>query len=75
MIAPDVVATPRSHLALAAGLLFAGVVCFIGGSALAWGSNPLLGFSIGGVGTILLVVGSILARNAMVGRYLEGGEE
>jgi hypothetical protein len=66
---------PRSKLPLAVALLVGGVACFIGGAALAWGSNPLLGFSIGGVGTIALVIGSVLARNAMVGRYLEGGDE
>lgn len=55
-------------------LLVGGVACFLLGAALAWGSNPLLGFSIGGAGTIALVVGAVLARNAMVGRFLEGGE-
>ena len=67
--------TPPRRLGLAVALLVGGVVCFIVGAALAWGRNPLLGFSIGGVGTIALVVGSVLARNAMVGRYLEGEGE
>ncbi|MEA3165904.1 MAG: hypothetical protein QOJ26_773 [Thermoplasmata archaeon] len=75
MMAPDVVGPARPRKAVAALLLLLGVFCFIGGAALAWGSNPLLGFSIGGVGTILLVIGSIMARNAMVGRFLEGDGE
>ncbi len=66
---------PRSRLPLAIALLVGGVLCFIVGAALAWGDAPLLGFSIGGAGTIALVIGSVLARNAMVGRFLEGGEE
>jgi hypothetical protein len=65
---------PRG-LAVPVLLLVLGVACFIVGAALAWGSNPLLGFSIGGAGTIALVVGSVLARNAMVGRFVEGGDE
>lgn len=65
----------RPNLLLAGSLLILGVLCFIGGAALAWGSDPLLGFSIGGVGTVLLVIGSIMARNAMVGRFLEGEGE
>jgi hypothetical protein len=64
-----------SRLPVAILLLFSGVLCFIVGAALAWGAQPLLGFSIGGVGTVALVVGSIMARNAMVGRFLEGGNE
>ena len=60
---------------LAAVLLFVGVACFIVGGALAWGVNPLLGFSLGGFGTILLVVGAVLFRNAMVGRFLQEGQE
>ena len=72
---PPSLGAKRPRLGLAALLLFSGVACFILGAALAWGANPLLGFSIGGVGTIALVIGSILARNAMVGRFLEGGEE
>ena len=56
--------------------VFAAIVaCFIGGAALAWGADPLLGFSIGGVGTVALVVGAVLARNAMVGRFVEGEGE
>lgn len=66
---------PRSQLPLAIALLIGGVACFIGGAALAWGSNPLLGFSIGGVGAVALVIGSVLARNAMIGRFLEGEGE
>jgi hypothetical protein len=65
----------RRRLPLAAALLFVGVACFVGGAALAWGNDPLLGFTIGGLGTVLLVIGSIMARNALVGRYLEGGGE
>ena len=62
----------RPDLAL---LLFTGVVCFVVGGALAWGLNPLLGFAIGGFGTVLLVVGAVLFRNAMVGRFLQDGQE
>jgi hypothetical protein len=65
----------RSRLPLAIALLVGGVAAFIVGGALAWGANPLLGFFIGGAGTAALVVGAILARNAMVGRYLDGGDE
>lgn len=65
----------RSRLPLAITLLVLGVAAFIVGGALAWGANPLLGFFIGGAGTAALVVGAILARNAMVGRYLDGGDE
>jgi membrane-bound ClpP family serine protease len=65
----------RPNRLLAGLLLILGVLCFVVGAALAWGSNPLLGFSIGGVGTVLLVVGSIMARHAMVARFLEGEHE
>ena len=76
MMAPDVVGPARRpRIVVAALLLVTGILCFIVGAALAWGSNPLLGFSIGSVGTILLVVGSIMARNAMVGRFLDGEGE
>lgn len=64
-----------SRLSLAIGLLVGGVIAFVVGGALAWGANPLLGFTIGSLGTIALVVGAILARNSLIGRYLEGGEE
>ncbi|MHB1261005.1 MAG: hypothetical protein ACYC2H_04735 [Thermoplasmatota archaeon] len=64
----------RRGLPLAIVLLVGGVACFLLGAALAWGSNPLLGFSVGGAGTIALVIGSVLARNAMVGQFLEGNE-
>ena len=56
-------------------LLLVGLAGFLVGSALAWGSRPLLGFGIGGAGTVALVVGAILARNAMVGRFVEGDDE
>jgi hypothetical protein len=65
----------RSRLPLAVALLVAGVAAFIVGGALAWGANPLLGFAVGGAGTVALVVGAILARNAMVGKFLDGGDE
>ena len=65
-----------TSLLLAGTLLAAGILAFLVGAALAWGRYPLLGYSIGGAGTIALVVGAILARNAMVGRFLEAeGEE
>jgi hypothetical protein len=64
-----------SRKLLAFLLLVGGVVSFVVGGALAWGSDPLLGFAIGSVGTVALVVGAIMARNAMVGRFLEDGEE
>lgn len=70
----DETARSRRHLPLALVLLVVGVASFIVGGALAWGTDPLLGFSIGSVGTILLVVGAVLFRNAMIGRFLEGGE-
>ncbi len=66
--------SPRGGLPLAIVLLIVGVACFLIGTVLAWGSNPLLGFSIGGAGTIALVIGAVLARNAMVGRFVEGNE-
>ena len=74
---PDLLVGPakRPRIVFAALLLFIGVLCFVVGAALAWGSNPLVGFSIGGIGTVLLVIGSITARNAMVGRFLEGEGE
>jgi hypothetical protein len=75
MTVPEAAPARRAGVGVAASLLLLGVFCFIFGAALAWGANPLLGFSIGGVGTVLLVVGSIMARNAMVGRFLEGEGE
>jgi hypothetical protein len=65
----------RPRLPLAIALLVGGVAAFIVGGALAWGANPMVGFFIGGAGIAAIVVGAILARNAMVGRYLEGGGE
>ncbi|MFA5944342.1 MAG: hypothetical protein WC876_07750 [Candidatus Thermoplasmatota archaeon] len=56
-------------------LLLLGLAGFLAGSALAWGPRPLLGFTIGGAGTVALVVGAILARNAMIGRFVEGDGE
>lgn len=64
-----------TSLLVAGVLLLSGVACFILGAALAWGQRPMLGYSIGGAGTIALVVGAILARQAMVGRFLEAGDE
>ena len=62
--------------ALAAFLLLAlGVACFIVGAVLSWGRRPLLGYAIGAAGTAALVVGAILARQAMVGRFLAAGDE
>ena len=65
----------RSRLPLAIVLLVGGVAAFIVGGALAWGANPLVGFFIGGAGTAALVGGAILARNSLIGRYLNGGDE
>jgi hypothetical protein len=58
---------------LAIALLLLGVASFIAGGALAWGPRPLLGWSIGSAGTIAIVVGAVLFRHAMIGRFLEGG--
>lgn len=75
-MSPSPSATPRRpNLLLAGLLLILGVLCFVVGAALAWGADPLVGFSIGGVGTMLLVIGSIMARHAMVGRFLHGEGE
>jgi hypothetical protein len=52
-------------------LLFGGVAALLLGAALAWGVRPMVGFTIGSAGTIALVVGAILARRAMVGRFME----
>ncbi|HUR24991.1 MAG TPA: hypothetical protein VM327_03125 [Candidatus Thermoplasmatota archaeon] len=65
----------QRRLPLAVLLLLIGLAGFIVGAAYAWGDHPLFGFTIGSIGTIALVIGSILARNAMVGRFLEGGDE
>ncbi len=67
-------ASSKASLRLAVALLVVGVLCFVGGGALAWGASPLFGFMVGGVGTVLLVVGAILARNSLIGRYLDGGD-
>jgi hypothetical protein len=65
-----------SRRLLAVGLLFAGLACFLLGSALAWGRSAMLGYTIGSAGTVALVVGAILFRQSMVGRFLDGeGEE
>ena len=69
MAAPDPVAA-RKRQPLGVALLVAGVVAFVVGGALAWGTDPLLGFGVGGAGTVAIVVGAILVRNALVGRYL-----
>jgi hypothetical protein len=65
----------QRRLPLAFALLLLGVAGFVVGAAFAWGAKPLLGFTIGGAGTVALVVGSIMARNALVGRFLEGEGE
>jgi hypothetical protein len=62
-------------LPVAIGLLVAGTAFLVLGSALAWGQRPLLGFSIGGLGTIFLTVGAITARNAMIGHLMEGAND
>lgn len=62
-------------LPVAIALLVAGTACFVIGSALAWGERPLVGFSIGGFGAILLAVGAVTARNAMIGHLMEGPDE
>jgi membrane protein implicated in regulation of membrane protease activity len=56
-------------------VLVFGVACFIVGAALSWGDRPLLGYSIGAVGTVAFVVGAIMARQAMVGRFIEAEDE
>jgi hypothetical protein len=71
----DVFVPSKGTLRLAIVLLVLGVIAFIVGAALAWGANPLLGFFIGGAGTVAFVVGAILARNSLIGRYLDGGDE
>jgi hypothetical protein len=65
----------RRRLPLAIVLLFIGVAGFVVGAAYAWGDHPLFGFTIGSIGTVALVIGSIMARNALVGRFLEGADE
>lgn len=69
----DAMSPPRPRrLPLAIALLLLGVACFLAGGAMAWGSRPLLGWSIGSAGTIAIVVGAVLFRNAMIGRFIEG---
>ena len=46
---------PPRRLPLAIALLLLGVASFLAGGALAWGSQPLVGWSIGSAGTIAIV--------------------
>lgn len=73
--APQAEPATRSRLPFAIVLLVGGVAAFIVGGALAWGPNPMLGFFVGGAGIAAIVVGAIFARNSLIGRYLDGGEE
>ena len=66
---PDPV-TARRRLPLAIVLLVVGVAAFIVGGILAWGAHALLGFAIGCAGTVAIVIGAILFRNAMVARFV-----
>lgn len=63
------------RVAPAAALLVLGVAAFILGGALAWGTSPLLGFSIGSAGVVAVVVGAVLVRSAMVDRFVLGDRE
>ena len=59
----------RRRIAYALACLGAGFALAVGGSLLAWGDAPLTGYTIGGAGIFLIVMGSLFGRQAIAGPF------
>ena len=65
----DLAAWKRNRVLGGVLLMPVGVGLLIAGSALAWNATALLGFTVGSVGVLLIVLGALFIRHAVAGPF------